>query len=108
MPQRGVRRVRAVSSVILIVACALVARPLHAQVLYGSIVGSVTNGSGAALPGATVTIEQTETKLTRELITDANGVYHFTAVPSGTYTVSIKMTGFGTFTRSVPVTLNSV
>ena len=60
----------------------------------GSIVGSVSDGSGASLPGATVTIEQAETKLTRELVTDATGVYHFTAVPSGTYTISVKMNGF--------------
>ena len=36
-----------------------------AQVLYGSIVGNVTDSTGAAVPGATVTIEQAETKLTR-------------------------------------------
>src|SRR4051812_32488398 len=108
MPLTGLRHVRALCSVAFIIACALIARPLHAQVLYGSIVGSVTDASGAALPGAAVTIEQSETKLTRELVTDANGVYHFTAVPSGTYTVSVKMNRFRTFTRSVPVTLNSV
>ena len=108
MPLTGLRRVRAVCSVIFVIACAFVAQPLHAQVLYGSIVGSVTDASGAAMPGATVTIEQTETKLTRELVTDASGAYHFTAVPSGTYTVSVKMSGFRTFSRTVPVTLNTV
>ena len=108
MPLTGLRHVRALGSVIFVILCALVAQPLHAQVLYGSIVGSVTDGSGAALPGAAVTIEQTETKLTRELVTDAAGVYTFTAVPSGTYTVSVKMNGFRTFSRNVPVTLNSV
>src|SRR4051812_14286506 len=108
MPLTDVRHVRARCSVLFLIACALVARPLHAQVLYGSIVGSVTDASGAAMPGAAVTIEQTETKLTRELVTDAAGAYHFTAVPSGTYTVSVKVNGFRTFTRSVPVTLNSV
>ena len=65
-----------------------------AQVLYGSIVGNVTDSTGAAVPGATVTIEQAETKLTRELVTDAAGAYHFTAVPSGTYSVTVTMTGF--------------
>jgi len=107
MPLTGLCRACAVCSIFL-VACALAARPLYAQVLYGSIVGSVTDASGAAMPGATVTIEQTETKLTREVVTDAAGVYNFTAVPSGTYTVSVKMSGFRTFSRSVPVTLNSV
>ena len=80
-----------------------------AQVLYGSLVGNVTDSTGAALPGATVTIEQSETKLTRELVTDSAGAYHFTAVPSGTYTISVTMTGFRAISRrNVPVTLNSV
>ena len=80
-----------------------------AQVLYGSIVGNVTDSTGAAVPGATVTIEQAETKLTRELVTDAAGAYHFTAVPSGTYSVTVTMNGFRSFSRKdVPVTLNSV
>ncbi len=87
----------------------LAAPGAEAQVLYGSIVGNVTDSTGSTVPGATVTIEQTETKLTRTLVTDAAGVYHFTAVPSGTYTVTVTMSGFRKFDRpSVPVTLNSV
>ena len=92
-----------------LVAWALGARPADAQVLYGSIVGNVTDSTGASMPGATVTIEQTETKLKRELITDAAGAYHFTAVPTGTYTITVSMSGFRAFGRpGVPVSLNSV
>jgi hypothetical protein len=91
----------------VILTCAA-APPARAQVLYGSVVGTVTDSTGAAVPGATVTIEQVQTKLTREQVTDAEGNYNFTAVPSGTYTVSVAMTGFRKFDRpSVPVTLNS-
>jgi hypothetical protein len=106
MPLTG--RVRVLASLAFVVLLTM-APSAHAQVLYGSIVGTVTDSTGATVPGATVTIEQSETKLTRELVTDASGVYHFTAVPSGTYTISIKMSGFRPYTRgSVPVTLNSV
>ena len=110
MPMSVFRRPRALASMVFAAFVITLAAPnAHAQVLYGSIVGNVTDSTGAALPGATVTIEQTETKLTRELVTDAAGVYHFTAVPSGTYTVTVTMTGFRTYSRaSVPVTLNSV
>ncbi len=108
MPLTVRRHVRALCCSAVILAGALAAPAVHAQVLYGSIVGTVTDSSGAALPGATVTVEQTETKFSRELVTDASGIYHFTAVPSGTYTISVKMNGFRTYTRSVPVTLNSV
>src|SRR5687767_8242230 len=110
MPMSVFRRPRALASMVFAAFVITLATPnAHAQVLYGSIVGSVSDASGATLPGATVTIEQSETKLTRELVTDASGVYHFTAVPSGTYTISIKMSGFRPYSRaSVPVTLNSV
>src|SRR5262245_32022286 len=99
---------RALCGSAVLAACALAAPGLHAQVLYGSIVGTVTDSSGLALPGATITVEQAETKYSRELVTDASGGYNFTAVPSGTYTISVKMNGFRTYSRNVPVTLNSV
>lgn len=93
----------------LLVAVVLCAPAAEAQVLYGSIVGNVTDSTGGAVPGATVTIEQAETKLKRELVTDATGAYHFTAVPTGTYTVTIAVEGFRTFGRpGVAVTLNTI
>jgi hypothetical protein len=104
-------RVPRCSSVLIVAALVtfLAGSPADAQVLYGSIVGNVTDSTGAAVPGATVTIEQAETKLTRELVADAAGAYHFTAVPSGTYSVTVTMSGFRSFSRKdVPVTLNSV
>jgi hypothetical protein len=110
MPLTVFRRSGALAFPVLMLCVFTLAAPVaHAQVLYGSIVGTVVDSSGATLPGATVTIEQSETKLTRDLVTDASGVYHFTAVPSGTYTIAVKMSGFRTYSRSnVPVTLNSV
>lgn len=93
----------------ILAAFVLTVPTVDAQVLYGSIIGNVVDSTGAAMPGATVKIEQSETKLTRELVTDAVGAYHFTAVPTGTYTISITMSGFRGFSRrDVPVTLNSV
>src|SRR4029453_12852386 len=82
---------------------------VFAQVLYGSMVGHVQDSTGAALPGATVVILHEETRLTRETTSDATGAYTFTAVPSGTYTVTVSVQGFRTFSRpGVPVTLNNV
>src|SRR5205809_1908271 len=83
--------------------------PLDAQVLYGSFVGTVTDETGAAVPGAAVTITHTETGASRDATTDAKGAYNFPTVQSGTYTVTVQLVGFRTFTRSdVPVTLNNV
>ena len=49
-------------------------RPGAGQVLFGSIVGSVTDASGAAVRGATVTVTQIETNESRETVTDAPSV----------------------------------
>ncbi|MGH9309821.1 MAG: carboxypeptidase regulatory-like domain-containing protein [Vicinamibacterales bacterium] len=79
------------------------------QVLYGSIVGNVQDGTGAAVPGASVTITHDESKATRNAVTDGAGAYRFPTLQPGTYTVVVTLTGFRTFTRNeVAVTLNTV
>jgi len=89
---------------------ALVApRNTEAQVLYGSMVGDVKDASGAAVPGATVTITNKGTNLTREAITDDAGTYRFTDLQTGTYSLKVSQPGFKTFERTeVPVRLNDV
>jgi hypothetical protein len=67
------------------------------QTFYGSIVGSVTDSSGSLIPGATVRITQTETNISRETTTNAEGGYTFSTVAAGTYTVSVSKSGFGAF-----------
>ena len=80
-----------------------------AQVLYGSIVGNVTDASGAAVPGATVTITDQQRSLTRNEVTDDTGRCTFSTVPTEYYRVRVALTGFQPFERdNVRVTLNSV
>ena len=96
-------------AVLAMLAWVLAASSLHAQVLYGSIVGNVKDSTGSAVPGASVTATHTETKATRETTTDGIGAYRFSTVQTGTYTIVVSLTGFRSFTRTdVPVTLNSV
>ncbi len=104
-------RRHAAPALVFAMAAALLlgARTAGAQVLYGSIVGNAHDATGLALPGAAVTIVHEETKLKRETVTDAAGAYTFTAVPTGTYVVTVTLQGFRTFTRpAVPVTLNTI
>jgi hypothetical protein len=81
----------------------------NAQVLYGSVVGNVTDPSHAAVPSATVTITNKQTNLSRETLTNDTGGYSFPSVPAGTYDVKVSREGFATFTQSnVQVTINNV
>ena len=72
----------AIPVVLVVVLCAPSAA--GAQVLYGSIVGNVTDGTGSAVPGATVTITNTETGGAHEAVTDSSGAYRFPTVQPGT------------------------
>ena len=71
-----------------------------AQVLYGSLVGNVSDDTGAAVPGATVTIRNKGTGTSRDTTTDATGAYRFDTVQPGMYSVTVQLTGFRTFTRA--------
>lgn len=84
----------ALLSAVLLVAHATIAR---GQVLYGSLVGTVTDSSGAAVPGATVTITQVETNQTRDTVASDVGGYTFTNVAAGTYEVVATLEGFQKF-----------
>jgi hypothetical protein len=80
-----------------------------AQVLYGSIVGQVADTSGAPAPGATVTITNRDTGLTRTAVTTESGAYSFTNVLAGQYDVKISLQGFKEFVKTgVPVSVNEV
>src|SRR5918999_6126611 len=68
-----------------------------AQALYGSLLGNVTDETGAALPGATVTITQAETSLTRDVVTNETGGYNVPNLLPGTYEVVVTLQGFRTF-----------
>jgi len=58
-----------------------------AQVLYGSIVGTVTDQANAAVPKATVTVKNTATGFSRQVNTDEAGYYSIPSLPEGAYDV---------------------
>jgi hypothetical protein len=94
---------------LLVVAILALAGPSDAQVIYGSIVGTVTDTSAAATPGAGVTAIHTGTNLARETSTGGDGGYSFVSLQEGFYTVRVTLQGFKEFVEeSVPVTPGSV
>src|SRR5260370_1460366 len=67
---------------------------LVAQTSFGRISGSVTDPSGAAIPGAKVTFTNTETQNVRSVETDTNGQYTVTNLAIGPYTAQADQKGF--------------
>ena len=64
------------------------------QTVNGRINGTVTDSSGAVIPGATVTITNIATNAPRTAVTDDSGFYTVTSLPVGTYTVTVERSGF--------------
>src|SRR5262245_1262168 len=65
----------------------------------GTISGSVSDATGALIPGASVTIKNVDTGLTRELVSDEQGRYSAPNLPVGPYEVQISLPGFRTEIR---------
>src|SRR5437667_4579203 len=66
------------------------------QLTTGTIKGTVTDQSGAAVPGATVTLKNTDTGISRSAQTGENGKYEALSLPTGSYEVSASLSGFQT------------
>jgi hypothetical protein len=67
---------------------------VHGQSTYGSIQGTVTDASGAAIPQARVTITNKDTGETQNQMTGDAGLYSFVNLVPGTYSISAEKTGF--------------
>src|SRR5580698_10129756 len=72
---------------------------VRAQSSQGRISGSVTDTSGAVIPGAKVTIENTMTQMKRELLTNSAGEYDASGLEPGVYSVTASAPNFQTALR---------
>jgi hypothetical protein len=82
-----------------VVLLVLGAAAASAQELRGRIVGTVTDNTGAVLPGATVTVTGPALIQPQTTTSGPDGMYRFPALPSGVYTLTFEMTGFQTLRR---------
>jgi hypothetical protein len=76
------------------------AAPAAAQILYGTVVGNVTDPSGAAIPGATVVVTNRQTNWTRQVSTGPAGGFTVSTVPGGAYELRVTLEGFRTYVQS--------
>src|SRR5512142_791818 len=83
---------------LFLTAVFLCAGMVFAQAGSGTLTGHVTDASGAALPGVTITATNDATGFTRSDVTDADGTYKILSLPPGTYTVLADLSGFGSVT----------
>ena len=84
----------------LAVALLLIPIPVSAQLLQGSLTGTVTDPSDAAVTGLSVVALNEGTNLTRETQTNPLGDYTFVTLPPGSYTITIKAPGFQAYSHS--------
>src|SRR5687768_915048 len=87
-------------SVLIVLVWLLTCVPGLAQTL-GTITGDVKDASGAIIPGASVTAQNTSTNATREMQSNEAGAYTFAALPPGPYVVRAELQGFRTVTQNV-------
>src|SRR4051812_23897143 len=67
---------------------------VEAQGLTGQISGTVTDSGGGVMPGATVTVTNTGTNLTRDTVSGPDGAFVFPDLLAGTYDIKVSMQGF--------------
>src|SRR6476646_4003865 len=80
--------------VVVLVVIAGWPAPTSAQAVYGSIAGTVADSTGAALPGANVTITSVERKTTDSVVANGVGFFAKERLLPGTYEVKAELSGF--------------
>ncbi len=93
--RNGVQRIGALVCLLL-----LAGLPAAAQVSTGEIFGKAADGTGAVLPGVSVTLSGSSLIQPLVAVTSETGAYRFPRIPIGTYTVSFEIAGFKKFVRS--------
>jgi carboxypeptidase family protein/TonB-dependent receptor-like protein len=83
-------------ALVFIALIVLAATPGGAQTFRGTILGTVMDATGAAVPGATVTVHNVDTGLLRKTETQGDGSYRVPELPIGTYDVTVEKPGFQT------------
>ena len=87
-------------SALLLVVCLATAAVAYGQISTGTITGTVTDPTGAAVPNVQVTVVQTETNFETKASTNPDGVYRVPALLPGTYRLAFEAAGFKRLVQS--------
>ena len=94
--------------VLFLFVLAMTTEVVVAQKFTGDISGTVTDSSGAAVGGATITAENTGTGLQRTALTSDMGSYRIPSLTVGRYKVTVSASGFKTTVQATEVTANAI
>ncbi len=94
------------STLLSILFCFAFSLPVLAQTRSGEANGTVTDASGAVVPGAAVTLTNTATNIQDHTTTNGSGVFRFVNVEPGTYTLKVEKSGFKSDQTSFQVAVN--
>jgi hypothetical protein len=89
--------------------CLLPLAQVSAQVLYGTMVGNITDPSKAIIPGAAISAQNKNTNQILETVSNASGAYTFTNMQPGVYTLKVSLQGFKEYIQeNIQVTVNNI
>src|SRR5438034_3706575 len=107
-PLSVVRRAGSFLPLSLALAVCLLPSPARAQAVKGTLLGTVTDSTGAGVPGATVAVTEVQTGISRSTTTNASGNYTFSNLKDGVYRVEAELSGFRkTVRENVKVDVNT-
>ena len=90
---------------IALFAFLFMATSLQGQTVAGTVTGTITDPSGAIVPGAIVTVKNTNTGGVRNSVTNGTGYFSIPALPPGPYMLDVKLKGFQEETSSLTVSV---
>lgn len=93
--------VRRLSTGAFVLALVVWTSPSRAQSVFATLVGVVTDASGAIVPGATVTVSNVKTGAQRVVTTDQVGAYQVPNLDAGDYLVQVMLAGFSENSRQI-------
>ena len=82
----------------LLLSILLVSTHTFAQTSNATLGGTVSDATGALIPGVTITATNTATGIVTTVISNEAGAYQFASLQTGTYTVTAELPGFQTQT----------
>ncbi len=86
----------------------LLAATMLGQAVNGTLIGTISDTTGASMPNARIVVTEANTGVSRSATTNESGNFSFPDLPPGTYTVNVEQAGFKKTTRTnVSVLVNS-